>query len=485
MKLSKSFLTKALPDATYYYDHVAYSAVDDELWNKIDQGSDVNVALDSRAIEAGDLFIALKGAKVDGHDFLTEVLAQGACGALIATDRVTSHLLKIDKALVANKFFIVVENTEAALITMARVRRDELTIPVVGVTGSVGKTTTKEMLRAILHEAGIPAFVSFKNYNTVLGVSYNLLRVPEKAQVAVIEMGINGIGEMQQLVDVVQPSLAVITNVGHAHVGFLGGNLQGVAHEKRVIFSRFKADGVGIVHGDQELLAEVHYNHPVAKFGLKTKNQVQARKVRVELNEHNQPHTHFILKWYGEKALVTLKNNHPGGVSNALAAATVAYFLKVPFTAVVRALSNYSSFENRFEPKKLKHNKGHLLSDCYNANPENMKAALVAFSQLRASGPKILVLGEMFELGDRQDYWHRQVSRELAKITDLGVLITVGKRAQLYTKMLPRSIKVHTADDWQQALDAFNQHVDAQEALVLVKGGRSLRLENMIKEVVE
>ncbi|MBM3893404.1 UDP-N-acetylmuramoyl-tripeptide--D-alanyl-D-alanine ligase [Candidatus Dependentiae bacterium] len=485
MKLSKLFLTKALPGASYYHGRVAYDAINDDLWRKVDQLRDVNVALDSRSVEASDLFIALKGAKVDGHDFIADVLAQGACGALIAQDRVTSHLLNIDEALTANKLFIVVENTEVALLTMARTRRDELTIPVVGVTGSVGKTTTKEMLRAMLHEAGIPAFVSFKNYNTVLGVSYNLLRIPESAHVAVIEMGINGVGEMQQLADIVQPSLAVITNIGHAHVGHLGGSLHGVAHEKRLIFSRFKADGVGVIHGDQELLTEVHYNHPVAKFGLKTKNQVQARKVHVELDEHNHPQTHFILKWYGEKSPVILKNNHPGNVANALAAATVAYFLKIPFAAVVRALTNYVPFENRFEPKKLKHNKGHLLSDCYNANPENMKAALVAFAQLPAKGPKVLILGEMFELGDRQDYWHRQVSRELAKVSDLGVLITVGSRAQLYAKMLPRTVKVHTTDNWQQALDAFNQHVDAQDALVLVKGGRSLRLENMIKEVVE
>ncbi len=485
MKLSKSFLTKALPGATYYYGHVLYDVDNDGLWNHIGEQRDVEVALDSRSINTGDFFIALKGVQVDGHDFIAEVLASGACGALIAQDRIVSHLLTYDETLVANKLFIAVADTEAAFLTMARVRRNELTIPVVGVTGSVGKTTTKEMLRVILDEACIPAFVSFKNYNTVLGVSYNILRIAENAQVAVIEMGINGQGEMQQLTDIVQPSLAVITNIGHAHVGFLGGTLQGVSQEKRVIFSRFTESGVGIINGDQELLTDVHYNHPVAKFGLKTKNQVQARKVHVVLDENNQPHTHFVLKWYGEKSPVILKNNHPGGVSNALAAATVAYFLKVPFVAVVSALSSYASFENRFEQKKLKLNKGYLLSDCYNANPENMKAALVAFSQLHARGQKVLVLGEMFELGERQDYWHRQVSRELAKLSDLGMLITVGKRAQLYSKMLSRAVKVHVAEDWQQALDAFNKYVNTEGALVLVKGGRSLRLENMIKEVVE
>ncbi len=484
MKLSKSFLTKALPDAMYYYNHVLYDDAASDLWSSVDDKRDVNVALDSRSLEAGDFFIALKGIQVDGHTFLADVLAHGASGALIAHDRL-DLVKKLDKALVVNKLFVVVADTTIAFLALARARRDELTIPIVGVTGSVGKTTTKEMLRVMLNSAGIPAFVSFKNYNTDLGVSYNILRIPEYAQVAVIEMGINGQGEMRQLVDIVKPTFAVITNIGHAHVGHLGGNLHGVSHEKRQIFSRFTQDGVGIINGDQDLLTDIHYNHPVAKFGLKTKNQVQARKVRVLLDENGQPQTHFVLKWYGEKAPVVLKNNHPGGVANALAAATVAYFLKIPLDAVVRALASYASFENRFEPKKLKQNKGHLLSDCYNANPENMKAALIAFSQLPAQGQKVLVLGEMFELGDRQDYWHRQVSRELAKVSDLGVLITVGKRAQLYTKMLSRAVKVYNADDWQQALDAFKDCINTEGALVLVKGGRSLRLENMIKEVVE
>jgi UDP-N-acetylmuramoyl-tripeptide--D-alanyl-D-alanine ligase len=485
MKLSKSFLTKALPDAAYYLGHtLLQDAGADDLWATVDQERDVLVTLDSRSLEAGDFFIALKGVQVDGHSFIADVLRQGACGALIARDRL-SLVQELDKTLVAGKFFVVVENTTASFLAMARARRAELTVPIVGVTGSVGKTTTKEMLRSMLCEAQIPAFVSFKNYNTDLGVSYNILRIPQAAQVAVIEMGINASGEMAQLVDIVKPSLAVITNIGHAHVGGLGGTLQGVSAEKRQIFSQFTQGAVGVINGDQELLTDVHYNHPVAKFGLKTKNQVQARKVHVVLDEKNQPQTQFVLKWYGEKALVTLKNNHPGAVINALAAATVAYFLKIPLDAIVRALANYVSFENRFEPKRLKNNKGHLLSDCYNANPENMKAALVAFSQLPANGKRIVVLGEMFELGARQDYWHRQVSRELAKIEDLGVLIAVGKRAHLYAKMLARGVTVYNAQDWQEALDAFKVCTQQENALVLVKGGRSLRLENMIKEVVE
>lgn len=485
MQLSKSFLTKALPAAWYYYGQEPYQASNNDLWEKVDGHTDVGVAFDSRALEVGEFFIALKGARVDGHIFLQDVLERGACGALIAADRI-DLLLHMDEALVADKLFIVVQDTRAAFVALAKARRAELTCPVVGITGSVGKTTTKEMLRTILDEAGIRSFVSFKNYNTDLGICYNLLRVPSGVDAVVLEMGINGQGEMQVLADIARPSLAVITLIGHAHVGFLGGSLAGVAQEKRHIFSSFAQDGVGIINGDQDILADVHYPHPVARFGFKTKNHVQARKVAVLHGEQEHTFvTQFVLKWYDKKALVRLHGNHGGSVNNALAAATAAYFLKVPFAAVVRGLEKYESFENRFELKKLKHNGGLLLSDCYNANPENMKAALVAFGQLKTSGSKIVVLGEMYELGDRQDYWHRQVSRALAKVPDLHMLIAVGKRAALYSKMISHGVQVHMVDDWQQACDVFNKRTGTEQALVLVKGGRSLRLENMVEQVVE
>jgi UDP-N-acetylmuramoyl-tripeptide--D-alanyl-D-alanine ligase len=485
MQLSKSFLTKALPSAWYYYGHEPYQAQNDDLWDKFYQQTDVTVALDSRALEAGEFFIALKGARADGHVFLEDVLLQGACGALIAADRI-DLLLHLDKNLVAGKLFVVVQDTREAFIALAKTRRAEITCPVVGITGSVGKTTTKEMLRTILEVAGIPAFVSFKNYNTDLGICYNLLRVPSGVQAVVLEMGINGQGEMAVLADIARPSLAVITLLGHAHVGHLGGTIAGVAHEKRQIFSCFGANGVGIINGDQPLLANTHYPHPVARFGFKTKNHVQARKVQVLAGDKEHTFTtQFTLKWYDQKATVNLVGNHGGSLNNALAAATAAYFLQVPFAAVVEGLEKYESFENRFELKKLKQDRGMLLSDCYNANPENMKAALAAFSQLKTAGQKVVVLGEMFELGDRQDYWHRQVSRALAKITDLHMLIAVGKRAALYAKMLPHAVRVHVVDDWQEASSIFKDQYDAKQLLVLVKGGRSLRLENMVEQLTE
>jgi UDP-N-acetylmuramoyl-tripeptide--D-alanyl-D-alanine ligase len=151
----------------------------------------------------------------------------------------------------------------------------------------------------------------------------------------------------------------------------------------------------------------------------------------------------------------------------------------------VRGLEKYESFENRFEMKKLKQDRGILLSDCYNANPENMKAALTAFAQLQTTGKKIVVLGEMFELGARQDFWHRQVSRVLAKITDLYMLIAVGQRAALYGKMISRGVHVHVVQDWQEACHIFNAMQNTEKTIVLVKGGRSSRLENMVEQVAE
>ncbi len=470
MKLSRLFIEKALEQVTIYHE-------------KPDLGA-VNVAIDSRAIQPGEFFIALKGAQVDGHDFIGDVFARGACGALIAQDKL-SAVLNLAPELLQDKVLVVVPDTYQAFLALALARRRELTCPVVGITGTVGKTSTKEMLRCVLAAAGIPAYVSFGNYNTVVGISYNLLRVPYNAQVVVLEMGINGIGEMAELAALAQPTIGVITNVGHGHMAGLGGSIQGVAQEKRQIFASSSEGALGVINGDQDILTRMHYPHAMAKFGNKTKNQVQARKLRVEFDADGTAHTNFIIKSFGDVAQARIIGNHAGMVTNALAVATVAYLLKIKLTDVIKGIANYTPYEHRFQRCKLKNGKGILLSDCYNANPESMKAALAAFAQLKPAGLKVAVLGEMYELGDRQDYWHRQVGRALAKVEDLGLLIAVGPRAQLYAKMLPLATPVCFVATWQEAQSALEAAPIQRDAVVLVKASKGLKLFCMVKEVVE
>lgn len=484
MNLQKSFFNAAIPTASYRLGTTDVTN-DNTIWQSWESLGDIRVAIDSRQIQPGELFIPLPGANVDGHAFLEAALKAGACGSLIAQNHV-QNLEKLSPALLTNKIFIIVPDVYKAFLALARQWRTQFTGPVVGITGSMGKTSTKEMVKNILDKAGISAYASYKNFNTLIGISYNLLRVPSDTSVIIQEVGISTKGEMREDVDLLRPTLGIITCIAPAHVAGLGGSLAGVCHEKRQLFSFFSSQDVGIINGDQKILESLCYSHPIAKFGIKTKNQVQARRIDIKQNSAGAWETHFMLKWYNQKAPVCLQGNHPGILKNALAAATVCYFLHVPLTAVVSGLETYKGFESRFEQKTLKTG-GVLFNDCYNANPDSMKASLNAFAQLEAKGPKIAVLGDMLELGEREIYWHRHIGRFIAKMEPFDALILVGKRSKLMDQVIPGPRRKMWVADWQEAHKELMSLLaeEKQEPMVLVKASHGIALDNMVKLIVE
>lgn len=480
MRLGKHFVLQALAQGAFYCGNRRLQP--DAPWGFWEEGVQVSISIDSRSIKSGDFFVALAGPSFDGHAFVAQALAKGACGALISKS-VADCVSASDLKLLEDKFFIVVSDTLDAFITLAKAWRQQWTCPVVGITGSVGKTTTKEMVRSILHSAGIDAYVSFKNYNNLIGLCYNILQVPLCCKAVVLEVGINEKNEMAQLADILRPSIGLITCIGHAHLAGFDGSLDMLAQEKRKLFSSFMPQDIGIVFGDQPLLGNICYSHPVARFGFKARSHVHGRRIVVAMQEDGTLKTQFSLKWYGKQALVLLKTNHAGFVHNALAAAAVAYFLHVPFEHVVKGLEAYEGMESRFEMKKLKNGNGVLFDDCYNANPESMKAALKAFSQLPYSGKKIAVLGDMLELGGKEAYWHRHIGRFISKSIEIDHVILVGKLAHVMTRTLPDDLVVEMANDWQEAEQKLNAMLDGQNAVILVKASHGMRLDNLVKSL--
>lgn len=483
MLLNKELLSNALADGCIKKPGNSLRAA--KNIDEVDlEEHDVSFSIDSRSILPGEIFLPLKGNHVDGHTFIRQALEKGAIGALVSNK---DALANVPCELLKNALIILVPDTLQALWDLAIAWRNALDIPFVGITGSIGKTSTKEILKTILIEAGKKAYVSYKNQNTTIGLPLNLLKVTQDHEVAVFEMGISERGEMEKLADVLRPSLALITCIAHAHSQGLG-TMHDVSYEKRKIFKHYAPCDVGIIFGDQSVLTQAFYQHPVAKFGYKTKNQVQARKVRVVEDDQGRPRAHFILKWYGKKASITLKNNHRGLVSNSLGASSLAYFLEIPFPAVVRGLENYEGFENRFEIKHLLNNRGRLISDCYNANPESMKAALIAFDEMKVQGKKIAVLGDMLELGEKEVYWHRQIGRILRRLESIQAVILVGKRAWKIAETLPTRIDLVQATDWKEAGALLEDDLTKQKddaSLVLVKGSLGMQLGKMVKNFVE
>ena len=225
------------------------------------------------------------------------------------------------------------------------------------------------------------------------------------------------------------------------------------------------------------MLANVGYAHPVIKFGSKTVNQVQARKVHI-----TNTHISFNLKIYKEKFSVIVPHVHESVVFNSLASAAAAHLLGVPHAIIVQAIEKYVVVAGRFEKRALNSKKGILINDCYNANPESMKAALLAFQKIETPAKKIAVLGDMLELGLTSPFWHRQLGRFLRKVPSLKHVILVGNMVKWTKKTVPLGITVEHVADWKEAVEHLNSHLH-QEALILVKASNGMGLKNLVNQL--
>ncbi|CAN5197167.1 UDP-N-acetylmuramoyl-tripeptide--D-alanyl-D-alanine ligase [soil metagenome] len=459
MRFDQHFLKGVLPDAAVL--HALYP-------------DDISFAVDSRAVKQGDIFVALAGAKVDGHNYLQDALTLGAAGFLMAEAK-KDLLLTLDQKVLQKKLVILVADPLHAFIKLACAWRDQFKYPVVGITGSVGKTSTKETLKAILELNGTPVVASLSNQNTRMGIAMNIFKMRSHHKAAIFEMGISKRGEMVELAKIARPTTAIITNIGHAHMEGLG-SLSDIAAEKRAIFSYFNESSIGIINGDQVLLSNVGYSHPVIKFGCKTINQVQARKIQAGSDTIT-----FVLKLYREKFSITIPHPHEGAVMNCLAASSVAYLLNIPSDVIVKGIQQSIKVAGRFEEKPLTGNKGQVIHDCYNANPESMKAALLAFQKIQTKAQKIAILGDMLELGVNAPFWHRQLGRFLRKVPSLKHVILVGDMVKWTYKTVPVGITVDLVPTWEEAVGKLESQL-AQESMVLVKGSRGIALDNLVQK---
>lgn len=462
MRFDEHFIKQAIPDVTIIANCFP---------------TDARFSIDSRTMQEGDIFVAIPGAKVDGHTFVEEAIKKGAAGLIIESQK-KDILNRIDAKKLSKKMVLVVHDTVQALIALAIAWRQQFSYPVIAITGSVGKTSTKEMLANILTLNGTKFTVSQGNQNTRIGVSLNILRMRAEHQVAIFEVGINKRGEMAELSRILRPTTALITGIGHCHMEGLG-SLNDIALEKRDVFKHFTQTSIGVVNGDQPILATVSYPHPVVKFGSKTTNQIQARKIRL-----SSTHVSFVMKIYKQKYTVTLAKPHTGVVFNALAACALARLLEVPNDVIIKGVQVPLAITGRFEPRPLKTFKGVIINDCYNANPESMKAALLAFQNIETSAQKVAVLGDMLELGVNSPFWHRQLGRFLRKVPSLRQVILVGDMVKWTKKTAPVGVEVQMVPTWNAAIDILKDKL-SQESVVLVKGSNGVGLRNLVEVFTE
>lgn len=434
---------------------------------------DANFSVDTRTLQQGDIFIALKGDHVDGHDFLDQAIEKGASGFMLSASEQTALMKKYKKEF-NNKAVLFVPDTMQALIQLAHAWRSQFSYPVVAITGSVGKTTTKEMVRNILKQTDLKHIVSSGNQNTLIGVSINILKMKPEHQVAVFELGIAQVASMKKLAALLRPTYAVITYVGHSHMQGLK-TLATVVHEKREVFSTFTQSSIGIINGDQPELAKISYIHPVIRFGKKTTNQIQARKIVCKNNAIS-----FIAKIYQKKYPVLLQTCSQVRVMNALAAISVGKLLQIPDEVLIQGIQEPVVVQGRFQV--LPHESGSvLIHDAYNSNPESVKASLQAFDQYKTSLKKIIVLGDMMELGEESIFWHRQMGRMICKLSNIFCVVLIGKHVEVTKKTLPIGVKSYSFENIEEAQNVLKNMLLEKDKICLFKASNSMRFDQLVQ----
>ena len=418
------------------------------------------VGTDSRAVRPGQLFVALKGEHFDGHDYAEQALEQGAAGVVL--EKNTANLSPA----------IVVEDSYLALGQLAAHWRAKFAIPVVAITGSNGKTTVKEMLSAILAvKAGSMASIhaTVGNLNNHIGLPLTMLKLRDSHQFAVLEMGMNHLGEIAYLSDLAKPTLALINNAGTAHLGELGSRDK-IAQAKGEIFAGLAANGVALINADEDYAA--YWRALNAGKKILTFAMDQAADVQASYQERAGDCMVNLRTPAGEVDFV-LPVMGVHNVRNALAASAAAYALGVSNADIATGLAGFSAVKGRLQNKMAIHG-ARLIDDTYNANPDSMKAAIDVLAN--QTGEKILVLGDMGELGADAARLHREVG-QYAKTKGLKQLYCLG---ELSLEMVQGfGVGAGHFDDAAALAEAIKPKLSAQ-VTVLVKGSRFMKMERVI-----
>ena len=437
------------------------------------------VGTDTRVLSPQALFVALKGDRYDGHDFINQAVQKRAAGALIQK----SGLRIEDRGLSDRLTLLIVDDTKKSLGTLAAYWRNKFDMPLVALTGSNGKTTVKEMLASILREACSAqtpvldpqscVLATRGNLNNDIGVPLTLLELEAGHRYAVIEMGMNHAGEIRYLTRLAAPDVALINNAGAAHVEFLG-SIEAVARAKGEIFEGLKPDGTAVINADDRhagLWRELAGGRSVVDFGIEHRAEVSATYQLSWLESE------IVLKTPQGVARALLKAPGLHNVRNALAASAAAVALKVPAPAIAKGLARFSGTTGRLQ-RKAGVRGAMLIDDTYNANPDSARAAIAVLAQ--APGKRLLVLGDMGELGPGAAEMHAEVGRR-ARESGVERLLTLGELSAHATRAFGPGARHFTRIE---ELFAEIENALAPDVAVLIKGSRFMRMERVVKALV-
>lgn len=432
-------------------------------------GADIaltSISIDTRTLESGACYFAIKGENFDGNDFIDQAVKSGAKAAVVERE--------INVQLPS----VVVDDTRLALTRLATAWRKKCKPKIIGITGSNGKTTVKEMIAAIL-KTDSKVLSTHGNLNNDIGVPLTLLKLETTHQYGVIEMGANHPGEIAELGDCALPDIGLVTNVGQAHIeGF--GSVDGVAKAKGELYAALSKKGVAIVNADDtyfDYWQTVIGSGEQISFGLSKTADVSATEIDSTIKE-GQFVTEFICKYGEQEAQMQLALAGQHNVVNALAAIAVGLATGLELKQIKKGLANVRPVPGRLQPILGRHG-GIVINDSYNANPSSLRAALEVLVTLQ--GERWLVLGAFGELGPDSDKMHSQMG-ELIKSMGVVRLAAVGPDAESTVKAFGKGAVFYNSQE--DLVNALNQQLTGKEVL-LIKGSRAQRMEQVVNALTK
>ena len=454
----------------------------DVVGGKLLQGSAAKafrgVSINSRTIEKEELFVCIQGENFDGHNFLGEAINKGAAG-IILSDPV--HLSGNMISGGNSPFVIQSQNTLRALQDLAGYQRTRFPFQVVAVTGTNGKSTTKEMIASII-ETKYKTLKTQGNLNNHIGLPLTLLARKPEHEVGVLEMGMSAAGEIKRLAEIAMPDIGVITNISAGHLDQLK-TVKDVQAAKGELFDSINKEGTAIVNADDPLVLELAKSLRVKKitYGIAQSSDVQASNIQ---NEGSSGFT-FTAKVFNQKISVKLSQIGYCNIYNALAALATGHSLGISGKDMSRGLENYQQIPQRNE--QIHYEGVTLINDAYNANPQSMREALKTLSEFNTQGKRFLIIGDMLELGLLSESAHHELGQEII-LSNVDHLVTVGPLASLVAesaKKNPRHpLQIGKFNTHAEAVSYLLRNVEKGDCL-LIKGSRGAKMENIIQEYLK
>lgn len=427
------------------------------------------VSTDTRTIQKGNLYVPLVGENFNGHDFVEAAISNGASGTLWQKNQPNPPT---DVPL------IYVEDTLLALQSLAKNYLASLSTKVIGITGSNGKTTTKDMVTSVLATT-YKVQKTEGNYNNHIGLPLTILRLEEDAEIAVLEMGMSGRGEIELLSTIATPDAAIITNIGESHLQDLGSR-EAISEAKFEITTGLQENGTLVIHGDEPLLTEKVTNSlfTIKTFGSSRSNdyypvQIEQKSNGTYFTMNEEKETEFFIPVLG-------KHN----INNALSAIAIAVQFDVPIPSIKKGLEMIKLTGMRTELLQGKDGVA-VINDAYNASPTSMRAAIELLQDLKNYKKKIVVLGDMLELGDNEETFHYEVGQGI-NINEIDYVITFGQLGRKIAEGARENFSgnnVFAYDDKQELIAKLVDVVAAGD-IVLVKGSRGMKLEEVVHALI-